>query len=69
MHQLRLPPAAHILHTCTLGEVQGVEHVGEGLGDAWESLGVCSRVAAGQYRRDCQYPAMQSAVSLPITLR
>lgn len=56
--QLRLPPATDILHAGTLGEVQGVEHVREGLGDARQSLGVliCGGAAGQQYRGwDCQF--------------
>jgi hypothetical protein len=46
VHELALAPAAHVLHARTLGKVEGVEHVGEGLGDARQRLGVCvERVA------------------------
>jgi hypothetical protein len=41
VHDLGLAPAAHILDAGSAGQVQGVEHVREGLADAGQGLQVC----------------------------
>jgi hypothetical protein len=41
VHDLGLAPAADILDAGSAGQVQGVEHVGEGLADAGQGLQVC----------------------------